>query len=65
MSWVEFRRKQGRPVSHKVECSNKKIAIALQSLSEISFVYPYSKDRPQNILDFEKELQNRLSEISR
>jgi hypothetical protein len=65
MNWVEIRRKKGQPVSQKVETSNKKIAIALQSLSEISFVYPYTNDRPQNILDFENELQNRLSEISR
>jgi hypothetical protein len=61
MSWVEFRKKQGRPVSQIVESSNKKIAIALQSLSEISFIYPYTENRPQNVYDFEKELQNKLS----
>ena len=65
MSWVEFRKKQGRPVSQKVESSNKKIAIALQSLSEISFIYPYTKKRPRNLFDFEKELKNKLSDVSR
>ena len=65
MSWVEFRKKQGRPVSQKVESSNKKIAIALQSLSEMSFVYPYTENRPRNLYDFEKELQNKLSDVSR
>jgi len=34
------------------------------SLSELSFIYPYSKDQPQNILDFEKELQHKLSNVS-
>lgn len=65
MSWVEFRKKQGRPVSQKVETSNKKIAIALHSLSELSFVYPYTKDQPRNILDFEKELQHKLRNVSK
>jgi hypothetical protein len=65
MSWVEFRKKQGRPVSQKVESPNKKIAIALQSLSEMSFVYPYTENRPRNLYDIEKELQNKLSDVSR
>ena len=65
MSWVEFRKKQGRAVSQKVESSNKKIAIALQSLSEMSFVYPYAENRPRNLSDIEKELQNKLSDVSR
>jgi hypothetical protein len=65
MSWVEFRKKQGRPVSQKVESSNKKIAIAIQSLSEMSFVYPYAENRPRNLSDIEKELQNKLSDASR
>ena len=65
MSWVEFRKKQGQPVSQKVETSNKKIAIALHSLSELSFVYPYTKDQPRNILDFEKELQHKLRNVSK
>ena len=65
MSWVEFKKKQGRPVSQKVESSNRKIAIALQSLSEMTFVYPYTKNHPRNLYDFEKILQNKLSDVSR
>jgi len=65
MNWVEVRKKQGRPVSQIVESSNKKIAFALQSLSEISFIYPYAENRPQNVYDFEKELLNKLSDVSR
>jgi len=60
MSWVEFRKKQGRPVSQIVETSNKNIATALHSLSELSFIYPYAKASPRNIYDIEKELQNKL-----
>ncbi len=64
MSWVEFRKRQGRPVSEKVENPNKKIAQALQSLSEISFVLPYTENRPENISDIEKILQGKLGEIT-
>jgi hypothetical protein len=39
MSWIEFRKRKGRPVSAKVENPNKKIAKALQSLSEISYLF--------------------------
>ena len=65
VSAVEFRKKQGRAVSQKVESANKKIAIALQSLSEISFVYPYTEDRPRYLSDIEKELHNTVSDASR
>ena len=65
MNWIEIRKKQGRPVSKKVETPNKNIANALQSLSELSFVSPYTKDRPHNIFDFEVILQNKLRNVSR
>ena len=64
MRWIEIRKKKGRPVSKKVETSNKNIANALQSLSELTFVSPYTKDRPRNIFDFEKALQNKLRNVS-
>jgi hypothetical protein len=65
MNWIELRKKKGRPVSKKVETSNKNIANALQSLSELSFVSPYTKNRPRNIIDFEVTLQNKLRSVSR
>ncbi|MHC4458022.1 MAG: hypothetical protein ACYS0I_13240 [Planctomycetota bacterium] len=64
MSWVEFRKRQGRPVSGRVENSNKKIAQALHSLSEISFVLPYSENRPENVGDIEKILHDKIGEIT-
>lgn len=60
MGWVEFRKRQGNSVSDKVEQSSKNIADALLSLSEISFVAPYTKSRPEDIDDFEKLLKSRL-----
>ncbi len=60
MGWVEFRKRQGNSVSVKVEQSSKNIAKALSSLSEISFVAPYTKSRPEDIDDFEKLLKNQL-----
>ena len=64
MNWIELRKKKGQPVSKKVETSNKNIATALQSLSELSFIYPYTENRPQNVYGFEKELLNKLGDVS-
>ena len=65
MRWVEFRKSQGRLVSEKVEHPNKKIAQALHSLSEISFVLPYNENRPENVDDFERILQVKLGQIAK
>lgn len=64
MSWVEFRKRKGKPVSEKVENPSKKIAKALQSLSKISFVFPYTDNRPDKVADIEKILQGKLYEIN-
>lgn len=61
MNWVEFRKMNGRPVSEKIEKPCNKIADALHSLSEISFVFPYTKNRPNDVTDIEKILQDKLS----
>ena len=60
MRWVEIRKRQGHQVSKKVENPNKKIADVLQSLSEISFVWPYTENRPKDIGDIEKIVQSKL-----
>ncbi len=64
MGWVEFRKRQGSPVSERVEKSSKNIADVLLSLSEISFIVPYTRNRPKDIGDYEKLLQTRLLKIS-
>lgn len=64
MDWVESRKMNGNPVSEKIEkpCSN--IANALHSLSEISFILPYSKDQSLDVAEIEKILQDKLSHRS-
>jgi len=61
---VERRKKQGRPVSEKVEKASMKIAHALKTLSEISFVFPYTNYRPEHVEDIEKILQSKLDEVT-
>lgn len=61
MAWIESRKMNGRPVSAKIEKPTKKIANALHSLSEISFIFPYSKSRPIDVAEIEKILQDKLS----
>ncbi len=60
MNWLEFKRKQGSPASEKVAEPCRKIAHTLQCLSEISFVLPYSEDRPEHVGDIEKILQGKI-----
>ena len=60
MNWVESRKRNGGKVSDKVEKSSEKIAQSLQSLSKISFIYPYTEKRPDNLADIEKILQAKL-----
>lgn len=64
MSWVESRKRNGGRVSKKVEKSSKKIAQSLQSLSKISFIFPYTENRPENVGDIEKILQAKLNRIT-
>lgn len=64
MNWVQFRKRQGHIVPEKVENPSRRIAKALQSLSEMSFVLPYTENRPENIADFEKILEGKLHEIN-
>ncbi len=64
MSWIEFSKRKGRPVSEKVENPNRKIGKALQALSELSFVIPYTDNRPHNVGEIEKMLKDKLYEMT-
>jgi len=64
MNWIESRKMNGNQVSEKIEEPCHKIANALHSLSEISFIFPYSKNRPNNVVEIEKILQDKLSHPS-
>jgi hypothetical protein len=64
MHWIETRKKKGQQVSQKVEKPVWEIANALHSLSSISFVIPYTDDRPKDANDIEKLLRSKLDEIT-
>jgi hypothetical protein len=64
MSWIEFRRRLGHPVPAKVENPSEQIAKALQSMSELSFIIPYTDNCPDNACEFEKILFDKLYEKS-
>ncbi len=65
MHWVESRKLKGQSVPKKVEKPTKKIAGALQSLSKIAFVFPYTENPPQNVGEIEKVLQCKLDQLKR
>jgi hypothetical protein len=65
LNWIENKKRKGQQVSEKVENPNKKIAQALQSLSEMSFVIPYTENRPGSIGEFENMLKSKLNEITK
>lgn len=64
MHWIETRKNKGQQVSQKVEKPVWEIANAIQSLSAVSFVIPYTDDRPKDVNDVEKLLRSKLDEIT-
>jgi len=64
MSWIEYRKRLGHPVPTKVENPSKQIAKALQAMSKLTFITPYTDNRPNNAYEFEKILVNKLCDIS-
>lgn len=63
LGWIASQQTQGRTVSEKVQNASEKIARALQSLSEVSFVFPYTENRPKDIGEIEDRLQGKLFQI--
>ena len=61
MNWIETKKMSGNQVSEKIDEPCHKIANALHSLSEISFIFPYSKNRPYDVAEIENMLQDKLS----
>ena len=60
MDWVERRKRLGHPIPAKVRNPSKQIAKAIQSMSELSFVIPYTDNCPNNACEFEKILFDKL-----
>jgi hypothetical protein len=63
LGWIASQQTQGRTVSEKVQNASEKIAKALQSLSEVSFVFPYTENRPKDVGDIESLLKGKLFQI--
>ncbi len=64
MSWIEYRKRLGHPVPPKVENPSQQIAKAIQSMSELTFIVPYTDNSPNNACEFEKILFNKLSDTT-
>jgi hypothetical protein len=64
VNWVEFRKRLGHPVPTEVELPSLQIAKAIQSMSELTFIVPYTDNRPNNAGEFEKILFDKLSDIA-
>jgi hypothetical protein len=65
LNWIDSQKARGRTVSEKVQQPSEKIAETLQSLSEVSFVSPYTENRPKDVGDIENLLKGKLFQIER
>ncbi len=63
LNWIALQQTKGRTVSEKVQEPSEKIAKALQSLSEVAFVFPYTANRPKDVDDIESLLKGKLFQI--
>jgi hypothetical protein len=64
MGWIEYRKRSGHSVPTKVEIPSQQIAKAIQSMSELTFIVPYTDHCPGNSCEFEKILFDKLSDNS-
>jgi hypothetical protein len=60
VSWIEFRRRSGHPVPPMVEIPSQQISKALESMSELTFIVPYTKNQLLTACEFEKVLFEKL-----
>jgi hypothetical protein len=60
MEWVELKKGKGQQVSKRVEQASQNISIALRSLSEMAFVYPYTENPVQYWGELENAFKNDL-----
>lgn len=63
LSWIKSKKARGHLVSERVEKPTQNIARALESLSELSFLLPYTDNNPENSEDIEKILSHKLDII--
>jgi hypothetical protein len=65
LNWIDLQKAQGRTVSEKIQQPSEKIAKTLQSLSEVSFVFPYTENGPKDVVDIERLLKDKLFQIEK
>lgn len=63
LRWIKSKKARGHLVSERVEKPTQNIARALESLSELSFLLPYTDNNPENSEDIEKILSHKLDII--
>jgi hypothetical protein len=64
VNWIEFRKRLGHPVPTEVELPSIQIGKAIQSMSELTFIVPYTDNSPNNAREFEKILFDKLSALT-
>jgi len=64
VNWIQFRKRLGHPVPTEVELPSIQIGKAIQSMSELTFIVPYTDNSPNNAREFEKILFDKLSRIT-
>jgi len=63
LRWIKSKKARGHIVSGRIEKPTQNIARALESLSELSFLIPYTDNIPENTEDIEKILSKKLNII--
>ena len=63
VSWLALRKRLGHPVPAEVENPSNRIGEALQSLSELTYIVPYTGNFSSNTREFEKILCEKLTGI--
>jgi len=61
VSWLALRKRLGHPVPAEVENPSNRIGEALQSLSELTYIVPYTGNFSSNTREFEKILCEKLT----
>jgi uncharacterized alkaline shock family protein YloU len=64
INWIESKKLLGQQVSKRLENPTREIASTLHSLSEMSFVFPYTENCPKTIEDIEKVLRHNLDKMT-
>jgi len=65
LDWIELKNKKGQTVSDKIEKPCQQIAMALQALSETSFIVPFSQRPPADTSELVDILKGKLAKGSR